>query len=348
MAILIVDDTEDARTFFERVLNTNGHGEVVVVDSAAMALRALGLEGDTPPAAPFDLVLMDLTMRGLDGIETCRRIREDPRTQDIPILIITARGETRDLLAAFSAGASDYIAKPVHPEVLQARVRHALRLKAEIDRRKERERQLLEMQIHLEKANERLHRLAASDGLTGLANRRHFDERLDYDWKRGQRERKAVSLVMIDLDRFKLYNDLYGHVAGDECLRTVAAAVERAVHRASDLAARYGGEEFAVVLPCTDLAGAAVVAQRIHAELSALAIPHAASPIAAHVTASVGVASVVPNRFNTPSALIQAADAALYQAKHDGGNCIRPAPEENPNGAAGDGAADEEPSSGGQ
>ncbi len=169
-------------------------------------------------------------------------------------------------------------------------------------------------------AQDELQRLATRDGLTSVANRRCFDDTLDMEWRRASRESRALSLLMVDVDYFKRYNDTYGHQGGDECLRQVAAAMTGAVQRASDAVARYGGEEFAILLAATEPEGALIVAERIRAAVEALALPHSGSEIADHVTVSIGVASVPATHSGMPAELVAAADAALYRAKHQGRN----------------------------
>ncbi len=180
---------------------------------------------------------------------------------------------------------------------------------------------LRDMSVQKE-AEAELERLATRDGLTSVANRRSFDETLNTEWRRATREARALSLLMIDVDFFKPYNDTYGHQGGDECLRRVAGAMSDVVKRSSDAVARYGGEEFAILLPATDPAGAGIVAERIRAAVEALHLPHSGSTVAEHVTVSIGVASVVVTTEGLPAQLVGAADAALYRAKHEGRNRV--------------------------
>ncbi len=173
------------------------------------------------------------------------------------------------------------------------------------------------------RAQEELERLATRDGLTSVANRRSFDETLNTEWRRASRESRALSLLMIDVDYFKPYNDTYGHQSGDDCLRQIAAAMTGVVKRASDCVARYGGEEFSILMPATELGGARIVAERIRAAVEALRLPHSGSAVAEHVTVSIGVACMHIAAGGEPAAqLIAAADAALYRAKHAGRNRI--------------------------
>jgi diguanylate cyclase (GGDEF)-like protein len=198
-------------------------------------------------------------------------------------------------------------------------VRSALAYKREMDSRKQRERELVEMTRRLAETNQALQHLSSCDALTGLANRRRFDEFLEAEWRRTLRDGDWLSLVIADIDHFKGYNDAFGHQAGDDCLRRVAGALAESAQRPTDLAARYGGEEFALVLSETDPEGAAVVAEALRARVESLAIPHlnGYGPV---VTVSLGVAGTIPNAESTPALLLAAADHALYRAKTDGRN----------------------------
>lgn len=171
-------------------------------------------------------------------------------------------------------------------------------------------------------AQDELERLATCDGLTGVANRRSFDTVLNTECRRVSREARSLSLLMIDVDFFKRYNDAYGHLAGDECLRQVAEAMRRVTQRASDTVARYGGEEFAILLPATEPDGAVIVAERIRAAVESLKLPHAQSDVGPYVTVSIGVGSVDASQSAPPTNLIAAADSALYQAKREGRNRV--------------------------
>ncbi len=321
MKILIVDDSAPNRYGLQSILMEAGYHAIEMATSPFEAFRLLSF--DNPAGfVDVDLILMDILMPGMDGIEACSQIKTRPQLQHIPVIMITSQTELGLLDAAFSAGAMDYIVKPVQKVELLARVRSALTYKEQMDNLKAREEELLEVTRKLEVAYEQLRQQSTLDGLTGIANRRHFDEYLDVEWKRAQRDHKTLSLIMADIDVFKNYNDNYGHQAGDECLRKVAARMQLLLKRPGDLVARYGGEEFAAVLPETDLTGAVRVAEKIRTAVEALAITHAYSIVSDRVTISLGVAATIPTYDGCCEELIKKADQALYRAKQRGRNRV--------------------------
>jgi len=248
-----------------------------------------------------DLILLDVRMPNLDGYEVCRQLKEQTETMDIPVVFLTARTETQDEFKGLELGAIDYIAKPIVPQIVEVRIRNHLMQK---------------------KMRDQLAIMSSVDGLTGLSNRRRFDEYMDQEWRRGGRNEYPISLLMIDVDHFKLYNDTYGHQQGDNCLRAVADEIATHLRRPSDLTARYGGEEFAVVLPDTPLEPAMDLAERIRVGIDGLNMEHTASETADHVTISIGLSSVVPSDEITIESFIEAADKNLYQSKHNGRNRV--------------------------
>jgi len=267
-----------------------------------------------------DLILLDVQMPGIDGFETCRRLKADPDTREIPVIFMTVLDSTEAKLAGFRAGGVDYIPKPFELEEALARVNaHVSLYRLQRDLRREvQERERAEQA--LQRANLELQRLAVLDELTQLANRRRFDAYLKAQWNTPGVTR--VGLLLIDVDHFKQYNDLYGHSAGDQCLRAVARAISRAVGHGADLAARYGGEEFAVILPNTGAQGAALLGESIRREVQELNLIHEGSSVIGVVTVSVGATSMtLENGVNT-EVLISTADGALYRAKGVGRNRI--------------------------
>jgi diguanylate cyclase (GGDEF)-like protein/PAS domain S-box-containing protein len=322
MSILVVDDDANQRLFVASLLENMGFTKVRLASSGREALQRLGAEGGgVADATPPDLVILDLVMADLDGIETCRRMRAGG-FGEIPILMLTASDSIANLEAALDAGVLEYLVKPPKPLELRARVRAALRLKAEGDRRRARERELVEMTRRLAEANARLEELSIQDSLTGLANRRDFDRTFDREWNRACRSGHSLAVAIIDVDFFKLYNDHFGHPEGDACLRAVAEVIRGTLRRSGDLAARYGGEEFALVLPDTGAAGAFEVVEGLRQAIASLERPHPASPVAPVVTVSAGFVAMRPKSGSSAAEFLGAADRALYVAKRSGRNRV--------------------------
>jgi diguanylate cyclase (GGDEF)-like protein len=290
--LLVVDDAPANLR-----LLVGGLGDLYELRVAKSGSDALALLDGWAP----DLILLDVMMPDMDGHEVCRRLKADPARKDIPVIFVTGRDEESDELAGLEAGAVDYIAKPFSLPIVRARVGTHLELK--------RYRDLLKDHAFV-------------DGLTGIPNRRRFDEVLAQAWAMGARQGSPLSVVLMDVDHFKPFNDHYGHQAGDACLTEVGRALAASLTRASDLVARYGGEEFVAVLPGTPLTGALDVAETLRQAVEALGLPHAHSSATDHVTVSLGVASVLPAPGRTPSELVERADQALYGAKLGGRNRV--------------------------
>ncbi len=284
--LLIIDDERCNRRILAEILKSEHTVFCASSGNEAFALLA---------AHDIDLILLDVVMPEMDGYEVCRRLKEDPATEHIPVLFVTSKDDPLDETRGLDLGAIDYLIKPVHHEVIRARVRNHLALK---------------------RYAECLTRLSFIDGLTGIANRRYLDERLQQEWRRALREDQLLSLLLIDIDFFKKYNDFYGHLSGDDSLRQVASAIARSC----DLAARYGGEEFTVLLPGENSAGAIVVAQKIMQAIAELNIIHAVSEISPLLTVSIGIATMQPCKDMTTDTLLKMADRALYKAKSNGRN----------------------------
>jgi diguanylate cyclase (GGDEF)-like protein len=286
--ILIVDDVPENVMALGDLLGDDYEVRFALNGQDALTLAA---EGNV------DVILLDVMMPGLDGYEVCRRLKAHDRTADIPIIFVTGRDGVEDEARGLALGAVDYIAKPVNAPIVKARVRTHVELKHRTDL---------------------LARMAQLDGLTGVANRRRLDQALAEEWGRAMRTGMWLSLVLLDIDHFKRYNDRYGHPAGDSCLKRLASSLVESSTRAGDLVARYGGEEFAALLPGTAPAGALQVTDKIRQGVRDLAIEHAASPVSNLVTVSVGVGCVVPDTDGSPSQLIATADRCLYAAKKQG------------------------------
>lgn len=320
--VLIVDDKPENLLVLENLLE----GSDLKIIKATSGNEALGLllEHD------FALILLDVQMPEMDGFEVAELMRKSEKTKSIPIIFITALSkEQKFICKGYEVGAVDYLFKPIEPAILKSKVRVFLELHRKKKQLKEQalelEKKVLEItqaKRDLEDLNHLLQDLSSLDGLTGILNRRRFEEVLQSEWKRAARSKKNLSLIMIDIDCFKLYNDTYGHLEGDECLKKVAEILGGKLRRPGDMLARYGGEEFAVILTETDGEGADVVAERLRSSIEEAGIPHDTSPVIDCVTVSIGISTVIPGTETSPKALIAAADRALYQAKNEGRNRI--------------------------
>jgi diguanylate cyclase (GGDEF)-like protein len=288
--ILVVDD--DVTNI--EVLNS-ALGESWEVLFATSGPRAMEIARATTP----DLILLDVMMPEMDGYELFALLQAGGETANIPVIFVTGRGDLDAEVRGLEMGAVDYVTKPISPAAVRLRVRN---------------------QIELKRAREQIAQLAETDALTGVANRRRFDRMFDLEFRRLYRTGAPLSLILLDVDHFKLFNDHYGHVTGDDCLRKVAGAVDGVVSRAADLVFRYGGEEFGAVLPETIFSGAVLIAERIRDAIAAIQIPHATSPTAEYLTVSLGVASVNCRNFASPEEVIALADEQLYRAKSEGRN----------------------------
>ncbi len=297
--VMLVDDDPGMIQQMGRILS--GTARIRFATGGEAALRQLR-------EAPADLVLLDAEMPGMSGFQVCEALKEDPALRDMPVIFVTGRSDQESELLGLETGAVDFIAKPISPPLLLARVRN---------------------QLHIKSLTDELRRLARVDALTGIANRRVFEETLEREWLHSHRMGQPIGLLMLDVDNFKRFNDRYGHPAGDACLTRVAQALQATCQRRTDLVARYGGEEFAILLPFTAVEGGLRQARQVLEAVRGLQIPHADSPTAAVVTISVGVGVCDPRELGggalqlageAPPAerLIQCADAALYAAKEAG------------------------------
>jgi diguanylate cyclase (GGDEF)-like protein len=303
--ILIVDDSDTIRAVLAHAVR-DMKLEPVLADCGAKALELYAVEHPS-------LVLLDVNMPGMDGYETARRIRAVAPHEWVPIIFLSASEADQDLERAIECGGDDYLVKPVSPVVLNAKMRALQRLD-------QMRRKLVDVSNELSAANQRLEELSQQDSLTGIANRRAFDFLIERQFREAKRRGESFSVALCDIDHFKAYNDRYGHLAGDECLKQVAAALARACKRPTDVAARFGGEEFALLLPETTTEGAVQVVERARQEVAALGIAHADSTTSNCVTFSAGIASFATERDKASLDLAARADQALYRAKQLGRN----------------------------
>lgn len=261
-------------------------------------------------------------MPGLDGLTLVKQYRSNPLTANVPIIVLSTKEDAAVKRDAFTAGVNDYLVKIPDTIEMIARIRYHARAYNNMLQRDAAYRALRESQQQLQITNFELQRLTNTDGLTGISNRRYLDEYLGAEWRRARREQKELSLLLIDIDSFKFYNDTYGHVAGDHALKKVAQVLSASVLRSTDLCTRYGGEEFAVVLPVTDITGAETAANKICRAVEALQIPHAQSEASAWMTVSIGAGTWMPTSEDSPDSLIALADERLYRAKASGKNRV--------------------------
>ncbi len=290
--IVIVDDDPGTLLVLANILKGLGKLYLATRPREAVSL-ALRVEPD--------LVLLDVDMPDIDGFTVLKELRTHAQLADTLVLFVTSHGAPDIEARALSAGAIDFIDKPVHGDIVRARVRNYLALKQQGDE---------------------LRRWSMLDGLTGLANRRAFDLALDDEWARAVKSGEPLGLVLCDIDYFKQFNDVYGHPVGDACLRSVATVLRDGATTPRAVVARYGGEEFALLLPGVAAADAAQVAEGLCAAVSALVVPHTGSQVSSHVTLSFGVATNTPVPGARPGVLVRAADEALYQAKREGRNRV--------------------------
>jgi len=275
------------------------------------------------------VILQDLVMPDVDGLTLVRFYRNNPATSNIPVIVLSSKDDPNIKSDAFSQGATDYLVKLPEKIELLARIRaHARSYLAHKERDQafnalsKMQAQLETMNQELARSNQELQRLSSLDGLTGVANRRQFDETLEQEWQRAIRANMPLSLLFADIDFFKRYNDHYGHQAGDDTLKKVAEALKKTVHRPADLVSRYGGEEFVMVLPDTLLEGAVAVAHKVLNGVRNLNIPHENAEDSDRVTLSIGVATLHPREGEEPETLVEIADKALYRAKESGRNQV--------------------------
>jgi diguanylate cyclase (GGDEF)-like protein len=324
--ILIVDDQLDNLRVLSTILTEEGY-QVRKALNGQMALIAC------QTLAP-DLILLDINMPDISGYEVCQRLKSNPQTCNIPVIFISILDDVTDKVKGIKMGGVDYITKPFQFEEVVVRVQNQLTIQRLQMQLQETNQKLLEQnsllrleiekrrntEITLQEVNEKLQAMALLDSLTEVANRRYLDDYLQREWQRSAREQTPLAFMLCDIDYFKLYNDTYGHVAGDTCLTHVAKAIKSAVRRPADLVARYGGEEFAVILPNTNFSGAMRVTENIQLQVQELKIAHSASFVSEYLTLSIGIAVCLPSHQYSPDTLIAASEQALYQAKQQGRN----------------------------
>lgn len=301
--VLVAEDSEALRQIISQIVMDLRHS-VCAVKNGQEAVDACKQQEQN-----IDLIIMDAEMPVMDGISSTFKIRSIMGENWIPIIFLSAYTDENYIQRALDSGADVYLRKPVNRVELSAQIKAMGRI--------------AEMKQKLDELNTQLQNLADQDGLTKIANRRVFNERISYELKFCARNKLPFSLALCDIDFFKLYNDTYGHLAGDNCLKKVAKTLERSFKRETDLVARYGGEEFAILLHGADSKEALLLLEAMLANIKSLDIPHSASNITKHITISVGlVTNDGAGSEITPNSFIQRADKALYEAKEKGRNRI--------------------------
>jgi len=303
----------DETTLEQEIKGLEKKNTVLIVDDDALNIAALThilkddytifVEKDGEDAIETakellpDLVLLDIVMPKMDGFEVLAYLKSRPETREIPVVFITGLNNAQDEERGLVLGAADYIHKPFSPSIIKLRVKNQLQLVN---------------QIRI------INHLSMTDTLTSLFNRRHFNTRLSYEWNRAIRDKTLLSILMIDVDNFKNYNDTYGHLQGDVVLRGIADILRKKLLRSTDMLARWGGEELAVLLPMTDLPGACVVAEKLRVAVVEHVFEYNGAPT--QVTISIGVNCVAPWKHSNMKLFVGEADRALYQAKKTGKN----------------------------
>jgi len=294
--LLIVDDEKQNRALLTELLQEDYR--IILAKDGRQAL-------DRAREHNPDLILLDVLMPEMDGYTVIRELKNDDRTRNIPVIFITALDSAGDEERGLELGAVDYISKPFTPAIVRVRIRN-----------------------HLQSVHQRrlLEQMAMLDSLTGIPNRRRFNEVLEQEWRRCMRDNAPLSLIVVDVDHFKAFNDSYGHAAGDEVLRRITSTLQTSVRRPGDFVARYGGEEFVMLLPGIDIEGARLLAEHTRADIEAEHIPHAVSDAAPWITISLGGATRIPQENTAIADLFCLADNWLYEAKHAGRNRVAWAP----------------------
>nr|MBL8455615.1 diguanylate cyclase [Zoogloeaceae bacterium] len=290
--VLIVDDEKHNRNLLTELLKDDY--ELIVAKNGRQAL--LRAHEHQP-----DLILLDVLMPDMDGYAVIRALKHDDGTRDIPVIFVTALDSVGDEEKGLDLGAVDYISKPFHPPIVRVRVRN-----------------------HLQSVQQRrlLEQLALLDSLTGIPNRRRFNQVFEQEWRRCLRTGAAMSLIVVDVDNFKAFNDSFGHAAGDEVLRRIASSLQKSLRRPADLVCRYGGEEFVILLPGIDKEGAQALAEAARFEIEAQHVDSETSGAPTAVTVSMGGVTRVPHQTTPDLTLFSDADASLYRAKHLGRNRV--------------------------
>lgn len=320
--VLIVDDRVENLIALEAILDDDNI-EVIKANSGNEALKIMINNN-------ISLVLLDIQMPGMNGFEVAEIMRSSSKTSDIPIIFVTAiNKEESYVFKGYELGGVDYIYKPIRSEILKSKVKVFLKLQNQkriiMQKAEDLERKITELErtkTELKDLNKKLNQMAKHDGLTGIANRLSFDEKIKEEWRKHKYEEKIICLMLVDIDHFKLYNDTYGHLKGDECLRRVAGTLAQLTESNNGYVARYGGEEFAVVFPETPLVDAVEKAEMLRKAIEIACVDESESSLCRRTTISIGICSTVPSADLSLEKFIQTSDNALYKAKKNGRNRV--------------------------
>lgn len=311
ISVLLIDDQPMIAEAVRRALQEE---KDIEFHYCADPTKAIKMANQIKPT----IILQDLVMPEVNGLMMVKFLRVNKDTAQIPIIVLSTKEDPKIKSEAFGVGVNDYIVKLPDKIELIARIRYHSEAYIYHRQRDEAFAALQESQRQLHKANKELEKISYLDGLTGIANRRHFDNVLKKEWHRAMRNRSTISLIMLDIDFFKLYNDTYGHQGGDSCLKVISKILKESENRPADLTARYGGEEFCLVLPETDVKGVKEIAYGILDRVRKTTIPHKSSKISKYLSVSMGTATFIPGRDTDPEKIIAVADQALYRAKNNG------------------------------
>lgn len=316
MRLLIIDDSTDFLNTAKQILTTEGFKDIVVKKQALEAIVYLLQEKE---AKNVNLILLGLAPNQEETTETVTKIKEIDALKDTPVLMAVLPDQLESIKPALEAGAIDFVYKPLNKAELSIRVKTALRIKEMRASCEAQGRELEDLRNKFLQNRDQLNRLSVTDGLTGISNRAYFDEVLKKEWQRSIREKRPLSMLMVGIDCYKEYEDHYGTLKADDCLKQVVSALSGSIKRSGDLLARMAEDKFAALLPTTDKEGALLVTNAIYKSIAELDIEHSDSPEKA-VTISIGLATSFPILYQEPSSLIEIADKALYKARSDGGN----------------------------
>ena len=321
MSILVIASREDERLWLEQQLEGPELPGVILIDSPGQAHRFLVSEDSAGKGSSTELIIIGLPIPALG--EVISRLRGPNSFDDVPILLLTGPDEFETLKTGLISGANDYIARPVDEMELHTRVASLLRLGREIASRKEYEAAFRKIEKQFEEKKQTFEALSPFDDITGVYNRQYFDKMMYQEWMRGTREASPVSLVLIDIDFFKNFNETYGPEQGDICLNQVAGVLNNVAKRPGDSLTRYDKDMFAAILPNTDREGGIAVARKMLEEVAELNIPHSASEISERVTVTLGVGSLIPDWVLEPEQMVAGVKQALAEAQQEGRNRLK-------------------------